>query len=145
MQIDLPIVRHFRGFDPQSPNLFGPATAAGTCMGSFMAGGSLIWYDSGIRPVPGDIVLIEVPIQSGSQYYAKEVQRIAGKLWGLSEDAPMPIMKPMRIVGVMVAAMTSPAARQPVDNARDPELYAALLRHAAPMLAHVVRHGFDAQ
>jgi hypothetical protein len=113
-------------------------------MGSFMPEGSLGWFDSALRPDFGDICLVEVPRPDGEAiFYVKVIEKVAGKLWGLSEDAPLPIMKGMRIIGPLVAAMTSPAPMSVKSNAHDPELYAALLRHAAPMLAHVMRHGFD--
>jgi hypothetical protein len=113
-------------------------------MGNFMPEGSLIWCDSGVMPRLGDMVLIEVPYGGAPVRYAKVLQRIGGRLWGLSEDAPLPIIKGMRIIGPLVAAVTVARPHQAATAApRDHELYAELLRHAAPMLAHFARHGFD--
>jgi hypothetical protein len=145
LPIPLPVVRHFRGFKPDSQTLVGPATTVGNCMGDFMPEGSLNWYDAGVRPCRGDVVLIEVPRPLGGPpaFYSKIIEQIDGKLWGLSEDVPLPIVSGMKIIGPLVASVTLPGRARVTPTQRDLVLCTALLRKAAPMLSRVVRFGFD--
>ena len=82
-----------RRYNPQSPGLFIDI-AYGGCMGPYLPNCSLVVHDRLLKPELGDVVTLEYPCKPGAppERFGKVLDRIAGKLWGLSETAaPMPI------------------------------------------------------